>query len=1173
MPLVVDLGTTPGRSVACEEHGGLSRVLLDAQQALDQGQRENAMLLLDRQAERYLERFLRRFPDRVDAMHAMGMLLLKLNQLQRSRRWFERERACQPAAAAYAPLAHIAHQQQRFGDAADLRARAVDCQPDQPAHWLELAKSLVRTGRLPDGLGWLYRLVDADPGHTEAVCKLLFYLHYLPGFDRAQSMDIRDRWRAYVPAVTVDSKFADHDRTVSRRLRIAYLSGDLRANSISYTFEGILCAHRSDAVEVTVYSHLDQPDGVTQRIARSVDHFRDVSGLDAVAVAQMIRADRIDILISLSTDLDPLRLAVCDRRPAPIQADWGSVGTVLSDAIDYRLSDALRDPPKIQGHYRELLACTQHLAFCYRPPEHAPAVTALPAQKQGRVTFGSFNTLLKLNPEVIHLWSRVLLARPRSRLVLKFAGGSCAQTRTSLLNAFVRHGVAPERVDIRGWISPVNHLNAYSEIDIALDPFPFNGMVTTLESLWMGVPVVTLGGGDGFVSRCGEAILSELKLSGLVAANTEDYLAKTAGLAHNLNALVRMRRGLRSLLQQSSLCDASLHAREFEALYRHLWQRWCASCSGSVPDDTAAQNAPGEDPEDCLDIAFPGTSIQKLAIRKAGVPPALFQAMEAVEQGQIEQVRQLMDATLVEQVESLIRDEPRRADVLFLMGLILRRSKQPERARPWLHRALAELKHPFISFELAVSYFDSGRMSQAIAVLQQALATHTDSVELKSTLADYLMKAGRPEAGLRLLTQVIEEQPDRNIYSKFLWHCHQQDALDEAQLFQWHRQWARRYAPAALGMSHPRPSRERQGPLRVGYISGDFCSHSVAYFVEPLLDAHDPQCVETWGYSNVPHRDLVTERLQAKFNHYRNICGVPDEQVVRWILADRIDILVDLSGHTGDNRLGVLAWKPAPIQVSFLGYPDTTGMEQVDYRLTDRWADRPEAQAFYTEQLILLETGFNCYAPPGFAPPVEDLPALAQGYLTFGSFNNSYKINNRTVELWCAVLRALPDARLLLKFGGGDDETVQQTFRQRFEQRGVDGQRIRLVGRLPVAEHLSLYNQVDLALDTFPYHGTTTTCEALWMGVPVLSLLGQHHICRVALSLLTRVGLDLFACHSEDEWVGKAVAFAEQPEQLAEIRRGLRGAMAGSPLCDKQAYARSVEAAYEQMWQTWTESG
>jgi len=357
-------------------------------------------------------------------------------------------------------------------------------------------------------------------------------------------------------------------------------------------------------------------------------------------------------------------------------------------------------------------------------------------------------------------------------------------------------------------------------------------------------------------------------------------------------------------------------------------------------------------------------------------------------------------------------------------------------------------------------------------------------------------------------------------------------------------------------------------PLRIGYLSPDFCGHSVAYFFESLLDGHDRGRVELYGYGNVAAPDRVTECLIEKFDHYRPIFGKGDNEVCRLIEADRIDILVDLAGHTGGNRLGVFAEKPAPIQVSFLGYPDTTGMPQMDYRFTDRWADSENAAAYYTEELIRLETGFICYRPPRCIPDVGPLPALDHGYITFGSFNNNCKINDHVLELWSTILTALPEARMMLKFGGGDDEKVIEVYESRFRCFGVDPGRVTIVGHKPFREHFTLYNQVDIALDTFPYCGTTTTCEAFVMGVPTVSLVGAHHASRVGNSLLSRIGLEIFTAGSSEEYVQKAISFAGQRQELTHIRKSLRGMLMDSPLTDAKAYAQCVEQAYQKMWRT-----
>ncbi|MFI4976963.1 MAG: glycosyltransferase, partial [Caulobacterales bacterium] len=272
-----------------------------------------------------------------------------------------------------------------------------------------------------------------------------------------------------------------------------------------------------------------------------------------------------------------------------------------------------------------------------------------------------------------------------------------------------------------------------------------------------------------------------------------------------------------------------------------------------------------------------------------------------------------------------------------------------------------------------------------------------------------------------------------------------------------------------------------------------------------------------------------------------------------------------------NNRLTMFALKPAPVQATWLGYPNTTGLAAMDYRLVDAVTDPPgEADAFATETLVRLEDGFLCYGPPPDAPEPAPPPSRASGVVTFGSFNNPSKLGDATLDAWAKLLERLPAARLLLKGGAFSDEGARQWFHARFEQRGVAPERVQLKGYAAhTADHLALYADIDIGLDPFPYNGTTTTCEALWMGVPVVALLGDRHAARVSASLLTRVGLEELIATDAPAYVDIAARLAGDPARLAEIRRTLRPRMAASPLTDAPAFARKLERAYRQMWTRW----
>jgi predicted O-linked N-acetylglucosamine transferase (SPINDLY family) len=295
-----------------------------------------------------------------------------------------------------------------------------------------------------------------------------------------------------------------------------------------------------------------------------------------------------------------------------------------------------------------------------------------------------------------------------------------------------------------------------------------------------------------------------------------------------------------------------------------------------------------------------------------------------------------------------------------------------------------------------------------------------------------------------------------------------------------------------------------------------------------------------------------------------------DDQLFAKVQADEIDILVDLNGHTSGNRLTVFAMKPAPVQVSYLGYPNTTGLNTMDYRLTSRVADPEQSQACCTEQLCRLEKTFLCYRAPSAAPELSPSPALESGIVTFGSFNNLAKINLDVIELWAEILLSMPATRLLIKNPSLTDESTQERYLQHFTERGIEANRIDLLGfARTTAEHLATYGRIDIALDTFPYNGTTTTCEALWMGVPVVTLAGRGHRARVGASILTALNRAEWIADSPEALVSIVQSLVGDIPRLASLRAGLRDEMGASSLCDAKSLVREIESVYSRIWAAW----
>jgi predicted O-linked N-acetylglucosamine transferase (SPINDLY family) len=470
----------------------------------------------------------------------------------------------------------------------------------------------------------------------------------------------------------------------------------------------------------------------------------------------------------------------------------------------------------------------------------------------------------------------------------------------------------------------------------------------------------------------------------------------------------------------------------------------------------------------------------------------------------------------------------------------------------------------------------AGLMEVAVHMMRRALEIDPDCVEAHNNLALFSRERGEAKECRDHYLEALRLDPKRaGIFSGYLLSLNDDASADPAWVASEHRRFdgiiargGRRLAPRIL---------DAERKLRIGYLSPDFRTHSVAYFMAPLLEAHDRDVVEVTCYATGLTEDDMTARMRAAADRWRKVFRTSDNDLAALIQDDEIDVLVELSGHTAYNRLMMMAERVAPVQVTYLGYPNTTGLASMDYRITDAVAD-PEgvSDAWHTEKLLRIEGGFLAYSPPVLSGEVQvaELPAKKNEHVTFGSFNNLAKLNDGVLATWAAILGRIPDSHLVLKARGLRDENVKERI---LDALGVhdrlDEERVHLLGHeRDRLEHLRVYNQVDLALDTFPYNGTTTTCEAMWMGVPVLTLEGNCHAGRVGMSLLSRVGLPGFIAKDGSDYIDKAVAWAGRIAELAELRSGLRGRLMASPLMDAGRLARGLEAAYQQAWQAYLQS-
>lgn len=527
--------------------------------------------------------------------------------------------------------------------------------------------------------------------------------------------------------------------------------------------------------------------------------------------------------------------------------------------------------------------------------------------------------------------------------------------------------------------------------------------------------------------------------------------------------------------------------------------------------------------------------------------------------------------------QTAVRLNPHHVDAYYNLGNLYTITKKLDEAIESYRRALKiNPHHADALLNKAYAYQVQGKTEEALEHYRLLLKIAPDSLETYNNLGNLLKDLGQMREAETCFRRAIQINPSFWIpYSNLLFLMNYDFRSGAGAVFTEHLQFAKRFEEPLQSVAVPHViERNTDRRLRVGYVSPDLRKHSVAYFIEPVLSAHDRKQFEVFCYSLVPAQDEVTARLRSHADHWVNISGLSDDQAAESIRNDKIDILIDLAGHTANNRILLFARKPAPLQISWIGYPATTGLSSMDYKIVDRHTDPPGTTGrFYTEELLYMPESFLCYLPDRESPDPVPPPVVSAGHITFGSFNNYAKVSPEVIDLWEKILRALPGSRLIMKAKSLSSLSAREYVRNIFVQKDIAPRRIELHSwHASIQDHLSMYNRVDIALDTFPYNGTTTTCEAMWMGVPVITLAGSFHASRVGASLLTNVGVPELVAASGEEYVRTAVTLATDSIRLQLLRERLRDMMKQSPFMAAGRFTDALEKNYRMIWKNWCSS-
>lgn len=496
------------------------------------------------------------------------------------------------------------------------------------------------------------------------------------------------------------------------------------------------------------------------------------------------------------------------------------------------------------------------------------------------------------------------------------------------------------------------------------------------------------------------------------------------------------------------------------------------------------------------------------------------------------------------------------------------------------HRAAVELYRRVLQLDpgcfsawndLGAACAELGQLAESVDALRRALALQPQDPHVLGNLANVLKDGARHEEAIVLYRQALALAPDDLLLrSNYLYALLYSDKVAAATLLAEHKKYGTACVGQEIGQQPPNVSRvlgpSPGRPLRIAYVSGDFRNHPVAFFMEGILRAHDPARVTVFAYHVAFTRDAMTATLQSLVPNWRDAAALSIDELAAQIATDEIDVLIDLAGHTGDNCQALFARRAAPVQMNYLGYPFSTGSSAIDFRLVDFDTDPPDSDGLASERLIRLPRSYYGYTPPTDAPAVAPLPALKRGYPTFGVCSNLAKVSGLALDRWAEMLRSVPRARLFWRASAFSDAKTRASVLTELARRKVPAARVELAAWAAHDQRWKAFAGIDIALDTFPYNQATNTCEALWMGVPTLTIPGETHQARMGASILRAAGLPGFVCADARSWIEQAAYWTSRTTDLAALRAGLRAQLARSALLDVAGLTSAIEDAVEKAW-------
>jgi len=976
------------------------------------------------------------------------------------------------------------------------------------------------------------KALQYNPDYSEACDGLLFVSNYNPHLSSEELYSLYQEYNKQF-GIPHQSQWKEHrnDSLLNRRLKIGYVSPAFYKHPVVTHLLPLLKNHNKNKFETFAYAEVSREDDKTELCKDNVDHWISTIGMSDDALADRIREDKIDILIDLAGHASQNRLAVFARKPAPVSLHWLDFGyTTGLSAIDYYLTDFFTAPISSEPLFSEQIWRLSTPPYTFHPANNMGKVGALPANKNGYITFGTLTRAVRLNNSTLNAWIQILQQVENSRIVIDSVNFKDKQSQDRLRKRFVDQGIEGDKILI-GFHSPPWDL--FRTIDISLDCFPHNSGTTLFESLYMGIPYITYANRPG-VGRIGGSILTGINRNDWIANSVEEYIEKTVTLASDIPGLRSIRAELRNTVKESSLMNDKAFAYAVEDAFQAMFKKWVNTKhnTNSKPSTISPEAA---------------------TLYNNGIE---FQTNEQTTEAQHAYIQAL-------------NIRPDFVEAYNNLGVVFQQTGQFKDAEKCLMKAI-ELKSDYTDcyFNLANTFKMQHKLFNAEKYYKKVISLQPDYPGAHYNLGNILQEQGRPEEALQQLEHALQLQPDDiNSFSTLLYTINYHPDISSEEIFKKYIAFNNTFCKHLESTWKPhtnKPSTHRR--LNIGYVAPGYRKHPARYFLEPLLANHNKKLFKIFAYINIAEDAADKDLFYPYADELTPVKDLNDDELAVTIRQHKIDILIDLSGHTAGNRLQCFARRPAPVSLHWLDFGYTTGLTAIDYYLTDKVTAPPESQKYFSEKLLTIDTPALAYRPPDETGEVNNLPAQKNKFITFGTLTRAVRINYKTIRVWSEILKRFPDSILIINSGSFVEVEMQELFIDKFNKYNISKDRLIIGSESPP---WNVLRTIDIMLDCFPHNSGTTLIESLYMGVPYITMADRPSMGRLGSSILEGVGHPEWIASTEENYINLAIALSSNLPHLAAIRKNLRNDLQNSPLMDENAFTTKVETAYLEVFKNW----